>query len=89
MKRTQIYLDAVQYDFLENMAFVWSKRDKRKTSISEIIRSAIDLLKEKCDAKQIESETDVILKSELLIEGIKKARNQKSLLSHKEVFGKK
>ena len=89
MKRTQIYLDPAQHDFLENLAFLWSKKNKKKISISEIIRSAIELLKEKYGSKRVESETDVILESALLLEGIKKARGQKGFLSHEEVFGKK
>lgn len=89
MKRTQIYLDPAQHDFLENLAFLWSKKNKKKISISEIIRSAIELLKEKYSSKRIETETDVILESALLLEGIKKARGQKGFLTHEEVFGKK
>ncbi len=89
MKRTQIYLDPAQHDFLENLAFLWSKREKKKISISEIIRSAIELLKEKHGPKQAESETSAILKSALLLEGIKKARGQKGFLSHEKIFGKK
>jgi len=89
MKRTQIYLDPAQHDFLENLAFLWSKKNKKKISISELIRSAIDLLKEKYGTRQVASETDVILESAFLLEGIKKARGQKGLLTHKEVFGKK
>ena len=89
MKRTQIYLDPSQHDFLENLAFLWSKKNGKKTSISEIIRSAIELLKDKYGTKQIESETDVILSSAFLLDGVKKARAQKGFLSHEEVFGKK
>ena len=89
MKRTQIYLDPAQHDFLENLAFLWSKRDGRKISLSEVIRSAIELLEEKVGTKKAESETEAILKSAFLLEGIKKARGQKGFLSHEEVFGKK
>jgi len=89
MKRTQIYLDPAQHDFLENLAFLWSKKNKKKISISEIIRSAIELLKEKYGSKRVESETDVILESAFLLDGIKKARGQKGFLTHEEVFGKK
>jgi len=46
-------------------------------------------LREKYDSKQLEDETELILKSEHLMAGIKKARNEKKLLSHEEVFGKK
>ncbi len=35
------------------------------------------------------SETEAILKSDLLVKGIKKARRQKGSLSHEEIFGKK
>ena len=89
MKRTQIYLEPDQQDFLENMAFVISKKSRKKVSISEVIRSAINLLRDKYDSKQIESETELILKSDHLLAGIKKARNEKKLLTHEEVFGKK
>lgn len=89
MKRTQIYLEAEQQNFLENMAFVIGKKNRKKVSISELIRSAIELLREKYDSKQLEDETELILKSEHLMAGIKKARNEKKLLSHEEVFGKK
>lgn len=37
MKRTQIYLEAEQHDFLENMAFVIGKKNRKKVSISELI----------------------------------------------------
>lgn len=57
--------------------------------VSKLIRSAIELLREKYDSKQLEDETELILKSEHLMAGIKKARNEKKLLSHEEVFGKK
>lgn len=89
MKRTQIYLDPAQHDFLENLAFLWSKRDGKKISLSEVIRSAIELLKEKVGSKRTESETEAILKSSFILDGIKKARGQKGFLSHEEVFGKK
>ena len=89
MKRTQIYLDPAQHDFLENLAFLWSKRDGKKISLSEVILSAIELLNERVCAKKTESETEAILKSSFLLEGIKKARGQKGFLSHEEVFGKK
>lgn len=89
MKRTQIYLKDEQQDFLENMAFVIGKKEQRKVSISELIRSAINLLREQYNEEQIENETDLILKSSHLMTGIKKARNEKKLLSHDEVFGKK
>ncbi|HAE39194.1 MAG TPA: hypothetical protein DCG57_11230 [Candidatus Riflebacteria bacterium] len=89
MKRTQIYLESDQQDFLENIAFVISKKNRKKVSISEVIRSAINLLREKYDEKQLEDETEMILKSDHLMAGIKKARNEKKLLSHEEVFSKK
>lgn len=88
MKRTQIYLDPAQHDFLENLAFLWSKRDGKKISLSEVIRSAIELLKEQVGTKKVESETETILKSAFLLEGVKKARGQKGFLSHEAVFGK-
>jgi len=89
MKRTQIYLDPAQHDFLENLAFLWSKRDGKKISLSEVIRSAIELLKERVGTKRTETETEAILQSAFLLEGIKNARSQKGFLTHEEVFGKK
>jgi hypothetical protein len=83
------YLDPAQHDFLENLAFLWSKQKGKKISLSEVIRSAIELLKEKVGSKKTESETDAILRSAFRLEGIKKAREQKGYLSHEEVFGKK
>lgn len=41
MKRTQIYLSTDQYEFLENLAFLTSKKEHKRISISEIIRNAI------------------------------------------------
>ena len=89
MKRTQIYLESDQHDFLENMAFVIGKKSHKKVSISEVIRSAIDLLREKYAAGQLEDETELLLKSDHLVARIKRARNEEELLSHEEVFGKK
>lgn len=89
MKRTQIYLEPEQQDFLENLAFVMGKQKHKKVSVSEVIRSAINLLREKYDTDQLENETELILKSDHLISGIRKARNEKDMLSHEEVFGKK
>ena len=46
MKRTQIYLAPDQYKFLENLAFLESKKEHKRVSISEIIRNAISIFKE-------------------------------------------
>ena len=46
MKRTQIYLSADQYEFLENLAFLTSKKEHKRISISEIIRNAVSMLKD-------------------------------------------
>jgi len=89
MKRTQIYLDPGRHDFLASLAFLWSKKNRKKITISEVIRSAIDLLKEKYGTREAKSETEAILESTLLLDGIKKGRGQKRFLTHEEVFGKK
>jgi len=89
MKRTQIYIEPDQQDFLENMAFIISKKTHKKVSVSEVIRSAIELLREQYSAKQLQSETELILQSDELMTGIRTARNEKTLLSFAEVFGKK
>jgi len=46
MKRTQIYISPEQYNFLEDVAFITSRKEQKRVSISEIIRKAINLLKE-------------------------------------------
>ena len=46
MKRTQIYIPLDQYEFLESLAFKESRREHKRVSISEVIRNAINLLKE-------------------------------------------
>jgi Arc/MetJ-type ribon-helix-helix transcriptional regulator len=89
MKRTQIYLEQEQQEFLENLAFVIGKQKHKKVSVSEVIRSAINLLREKYDEEELENETELILKSDHLMTGIKNAKNEKDFLSHEEVFGKK
>lgn len=85
MKRTQIYLTTEQQDFLENMAFISGKKMNKKVTVSSMIRKAIDLFIEANNG--VETETDLILKSNLLISGLEKARNQKDLLEHKDIFG--
>ncbi|MBA4423815.1 MAG: hypothetical protein C0390_12090 [Syntrophus sp. (in: bacteria)] len=87
MKRTQIYIDPARHDFLESMAFVLSRQMHKRVTISEVIRSAIDLLQQQ--HRSTESETDLILRNDLLMTGLKKARGQKKLLTHKDVFGRK
>ena len=46
MKRTQIYISSEQYEFLENIAFIESKKEQKRVSISEIIRNAINIFKQ-------------------------------------------
>lgn len=86
MKRTQIYLDNARHDFVESMAFLKSRQTRKRVTVSEVIRTAIDLLEKQ--HRSVESETDMILQSDLLMEGLKKASKQKGLLSHKDVFGR-
>ena len=47
MKRTQIYLTTEQHEFLENLAFYLSRKENKKTTISELIRQAIGNLQAK------------------------------------------
>ena len=53
--------------------------------MSELIRNAIELLREKY--QDTEDETSLIIQSDLLMKGIEQAKSQKELLTHKEVFG--
>jgi len=84
--RTQIYLDSKQRDLLDDIAYSLRKQTGRKTSISELIREGIELLKQEY---QIIDETDIIINSPILLDGIEKARKEKGFLTHKEVFGDK
>lgn len=87
MKRTQIYLDEGQQVFLEGLAFLLSRKEKKRVSISELIRRAIEILKKKYP--EVPTETDLILNSPSLLKGIEKAKKEKKLLSHKAVFNLK
>jgi len=62
MKRTQIYISPDQYEFLENMAFLTSKKEHKRISISEIIRNAITMLKEHYSKNKIEDKDLLYLK---------------------------
>lgn len=85
MKRTQIYLTSEQHEFLENLAFYLSKKEHKKTTISELVRRAISKMQE--NYKNLKDETNFILSSELLLEGLEKGRSEKGLLDHNDVFG--
>jgi metal-responsive CopG/Arc/MetJ family transcriptional regulator len=41
MKRTQIYLSEDLHNKLEDLAFVFSKQENKKVSMSEVVRRAI------------------------------------------------
>jgi len=85
MRRTQIYLTAEQHDFLENLAFYLSKKDNNKTTISKLVRQAIENMQAKYG--NVKDETDLILESSLILEGLERARNSKKVFDHDEVFG--
>lgn len=84
MKRTQIYLTDEQHDFIESLAFLFSKKEKKKVSMAEIIRKGIEILKD--EYSEFQDETDFILKSPHLLEGFEKARNEKEFLDYKDIF---
>ena len=62
MKRTQVYISPDQYEFLENLAFLTSKKEHKRISISEIIRNAITMLKEHYSKNKIEDKDLLYLK---------------------------
>ncbi len=62
MKRTQIYISTDQYEFLENLAFLTSKKEHKRISISEIIRKAITMLKDHYSKNKIEDKDLLYLK---------------------------
>ena len=86
MKRAQIYLTADQHEFLENLAFVMSRKQHKRVTMSEIIRRAIDLLQEEYPA--VENETDRLLRSPRLMESLARAREEEALLDFEDVFGR-
>jgi Arc/MetJ-type ribon-helix-helix transcriptional regulator len=88
MKRTQIYLDQEQHEFLENLAFLNGRKSGRKVSISEVIRSAIDLLKNNYAPGTVKTETERILRDGLNLSGTRKGKGEKKLSSHKKLSGK-
>ena len=63
MKRTQIYISPDQYEFLENLAFLTSKKEHKRISISEIIRNAITMLKDHYSKNKIEDKDLLYLKN--------------------------
>jgi len=75
MKPTQIYLDPTQHEFLESLAFLQSRKANKRVTKSELIRNAIDLLREQY--QDTEDETNLIVQSDLLMKGIQKAKSQK------------
>ena len=85
MKRTQVYLEPTQHEFLESLAFLQSRKSNKRVTISELIRNAIDLLREQY--QDAEDETNLIIQSDLLMKSINKAKSQKEFLTYEEVFG--
>lgn len=85
MKRTQIYLTEDQHNFVENLAFLLSKKGQKKISVSEIIRKGIEILKD--EYSEYKDETDFILNSPYILEGFEQARNEKVFYDYKDVFG--
>lgn len=85
MKRTQIYLDPEQHDFLEAMAFYLGRSQKRKVSMSEVIREAIEQMRLK--NPKILSETDLILRNADFVKDIMEARAEEGFLEYEDVFG--
>lgn len=85
MKRTQIYLDPEQHDFLEAMAFYLGRSQKRKVSMSEVIREAIEQMRRK--NPKVMDETDLILRDANLMKELTVARNEEGFLDYEDVFG--
>jgi hypothetical protein len=85
MKRTQIYLNDEQYEYLQNLAFVLSKKNEKKITMSEIIRNAISMLKD--NYKKIDNETDIIINSPNILKALDLARKDKTNLDYKDIFG--
>jgi hypothetical protein len=85
MKRTQIYLKEDQYEYLQNLSFVLSKKSNKKITVSEIIRNAITMMKS--NYKEIDNETDLIVNSPNILAALETARKEKVNLDYDDVFG--
>lgn len=85
MKRTQIYLDSEQHNFLEAMAFYLGRSQKRKVSMSEVIREAIEQMRRK--NPKVLDETDLILRDANLMKELTAARNEEGFLDIEDVLG--
>lgn len=87
MFRTEIYLKEEQRAQLHDVSFLLTKKKKKRIGMAEVIREAIDEWLQKHFKKR--DETDLILNSPILMEGIRKARvnlKQGKILSRKEIF---
>lgn len=85
MKRTQIYLDSEQHDFIEALAFFLGRSQKRKVSLSEVIRQAIDKMRDQYPT--VQNETDLILRDANLLKETLEARKEEGFLEYEDVFG--
>lgn len=85
MKRTQIYLDSEQHDFIEALAFYLGRSQKRKVSLSEVIRQAIDKMRDQYPT--VQNETDLILRDANFVKDIMEARAEEGFLEYEDVFG--
>jgi hypothetical protein len=85
MQRTQIFLNPEQKEFLESMAFILSRKANKRVSVSEVIRKAVDNYR--LEHEDIKTETELILQSPHLMEGLKNAMGEEEFLEYNDVFG--
>lgn len=88
MYRTEIYLRDDQRAKLQDISFVMSKKNNKRIGMADIIRKALDEWILKHFKK--EDETDIILNSSILMQGLESAKHDlmsKKTLSRKAVFG--
>lgn len=86
MRRTQIYIDPKHFDYLETFAFLMTRQENKRITVSQIVRLAIEDFHVK---HPVPDETDIIINSPLLMKSLQIARKQTKLLTHEEVFGTK
>jgi hypothetical protein len=87
MHKTLVYLREDQLDLLQNYAFVLTKKEKKRVPLAQIVRDAVDLWLN----EHRSSETDLILSSPNLLQGIASAKKELlegKLLSRKEALKK-
>lgn len=85
MHRTEIYLTEKQKEILHDLAYVQTKKSKRRVSISELIRTALNWWVEEIGA----DETELVASNPEMLADIKAAKKEMTegkFVSEEKVF---